>query len=323
MPLNGLFITSRKGFTLIELALVLVIIGILVSLGAGMIGPLNTMVKLRETRESMDADLQSVISWATSNNKVPTWSEFSTNVAKSSNDAWGRPFVFLYYSSLAPTSATKDTICGRRSTFLNISTLEPKVYVKNVAFAVVSRADNTNFTSKVNGTAVASGATPDNQYHTLAANGPNSDLIRWVTLDELRGKVGCQGAPLKILNNELPFSASANYSATLTADGGVPFSSGGAYKWCVEFASRPGLSGFVVVPDTALMTGCSSSAEGSYLQSDTLNLIKKASSFGNLSTGTYKLTVYVRDNAGNDTLDCKTTTDNCVQKPFVITINPN
>lgn len=321
MPNTHSPITSRHGFTLIELSIVLVIVGILVGLGAGMVGPLITMVKVRETRESMDANLQSVISWASSKNRLPQWPEFSTSVAKSAHDDWGQPFVFLYYSSLAPSSATKDTICGRRSTFLNISTLEPKVYVKNIAFAVVSRADNTAFTSTVNGSGVTSGSTSASEYRTIVSTGPNSDLMRWVTLDELRGKVGCQGAPLKILNNELPFSSSASYSATISADGGVPFAAG-AYKWCAEFDSRSGLTGFESTPANAIMTGCNAASEGSYSQGGSLILSKKPA-FANLSTGTYRLSVYVRDNAGSDSLACGSTSDNCIQKPFVVTINPN
>ena len=53
------------------------------------------------------------------------------------------------------------------------------------------------------------------------------DIVDYVTLGELRTKSGCQGAPLKILNNELPSgSMSSTYSATIYAEGGVPFSSG-------------------------------------------------------------------------------------------------
>jgi prepilin-type N-terminal cleavage/methylation domain-containing protein len=52
-----------KGFTLIEIAIVLIILGLLVGLGAGLIGPLTKRAKLIESRELMDAAMESIISY--------------------------------------------------------------------------------------------------------------------------------------------------------------------------------------------------------------------------------------------------------------------
>ncbi len=74
---------------------------------------------------------------------------------------------------------------------------------------------------------------------TINIDPNNSDIVRWVTLDELRSKVGCQGAPLKIVNNELPFgSAAAAYAnVTINADGGVQFAAPDRYRWCIQTAA--------------------------------------------------------------------------------------
>ncbi len=49
-PLRGEGWSEGAGFTLIEIAIVLVILGLLVTLGASMIGPLTKRAKLNETR---------------------------------------------------------------------------------------------------------------------------------------------------------------------------------------------------------------------------------------------------------------------------------
>ncbi len=42
---------DKKGFTVIELAIVLVVIGILIGLGVGLVGILTKQAKLKESRE--------------------------------------------------------------------------------------------------------------------------------------------------------------------------------------------------------------------------------------------------------------------------------
>lgn len=82
---------NHSGFTLIELSFVLVIIGILMTLGSNMIGPFTTFVKVRETRELQDDNLQSIFSWASSRNSIPNSIANNDNsfgkVAKSPKDA--------------------------------------------------------------------------------------------------------------------------------------------------------------------------------------------------------------------------------------------
>ena len=192
---------NHRGFTLIELSIVLVIIGMLVGLGANLIGPLTTFVKVRETKDIMDADLQAIVSWASSRNMLPNTGATETGfkqVAKSYQDAWNQDFIYLYDGNLSPAaSPTKDTICGRRSTFLTLITNSGSI--SNVAFALSSRADNTAFKSTLSGSIITT-SVGITEAKTLDASATNGDIIRWVTLDELRSKIGCQGAPLKILD---------------------------------------------------------------------------------------------------------------------------
>jgi prepilin-type N-terminal cleavage/methylation domain-containing protein len=326
-------VNNNSGFSLVELSIVLVIIGLLVGLGGGMIGPMMNFIKVRETRDMQDANLQSIISWASSNNKIPNVAGFTT-VAKFAKDTWNRDFIYLYDGNLYNAVSTKDTICGRRSTSLTLETTDndtTTTTVTNVAFAVLSDADNVALKStlKVNGTTdltFSSGdATSGYTSSKITVKGPNGYMARWVTLDELRSKIGCQGAPLKIVNNELPYgSATAAYSATITADGGVPFgTSPSTYKFCINNLS----AGFTIQGATGFFNAdCLAAPVATWAAaaaSSGVTITFAANSA--VTTNTYQIAVVVRDNANTGTTGlCNSANpgDNCAQKLFVLTVNP-
>ena len=316
-----------RGFTLIELSIVLVVIGLLAGLGAGMIGPLTTFVKVRQTRDLQDSALQSIVSWASSHNTIPdsTSTGFST-VVTSPSDAWGRNFVYLYDANLNSATPTKDTICGRRSAALTLTTTDPAATIDNVALVILSGADNATLLSSLNGNL---GGSPFNAVltgsgaatGTVTVTGPNGDLVRWITLDELRSKIGCQGAPLKIVNNELPSGAVATpYSATLVADGGVPLAANpSTYKWCVNtLPAGFSQSGGVQSANCQALSEAGWAAASSGL---TLSF-----PINTVATGAYPITVLVRDNADasitSPACNAADPGDNCAQKLFVVTVNP-
>jgi prepilin-type N-terminal cleavage/methylation domain-containing protein len=323
---------NHNGFTLIELSVVLVIIGILVGMGASMMGPLTNFVKVRETKDLQDASIQSIISWASSRNRLPTKDEFST-VAKNNKDAWYQEFLYLYDASLI-ASTSKDNICGRRSTSLKLDpgTGTP---LNDIAFVIISRADNREnlkFKSTYSGTLIsgsgtvntvpylnfevsAAGITPSGSLNgTIISSGTNPDILRWVTLDELRSKIGCQGAPLKILNNELPPGYSTtgySYNATILADGGVS----STYGWCVKTATAP-------TPPANLAFNGTKSDNASLFKSncDENNPVSVASWYqaGQLvltdtpsPSNSHFFTVFVSDSSGS-----------VASKSFVLTVNP-
>lgn len=319
---------SRQGFTLVEMAIVLVIVGLLVGLGSSMIGPLTNMAKLRETREIIDSDMTSVIGWAASNNRLPDVAAFQAST-KRTTDSWTRPLIYLYDNNLN-TPATKDTICGRRSTQISLQTMDPAATINNVAFVIISQGEDPStaapglFTT-LDGAAVttatsASLTTPPNPRAIVVPAGTD-DIVRWVTLDELRSKMGCQGAQLKILNNELPYGSVASaYTTVITADGGVPFAvNPDTYKWCVS--TLP--AGFVQTGGV-VNANCSTLNESGWAAASLNLTISFPSSV--TSTGSYQLAVTARDSADGVTTSnsCNNVNpgDNCAQKTFVITVNP-
>ena len=288
---------KQKGFTLVELAVSLVVIGLLIGLGTAMVGPLMNSIKVRESRENLGAAVESINGWAAGNNRLPQWGDGAADattdefveVARNSADAWGRPFIYLFDSNLFNAAPTKDTICGRRSTALTLNTIDPAATITNVAYIVLSQGDDAVTDSTIAATPVTSGSITSAT--TVTAN-TSDDLVRWVTLDELRTKVGCQGPQLRIVNNELPYGyATSPYASTVTADGGVPYSSGGKYRWCIEGVAPAGNTLlFRSTANTAMPfnADCKTNLqESSWVQSDAL-VISLATFAGNTdSTNIY------------------------------------
>ena len=313
-------INAVHGFTLVEMAVILVIAGILVALGAAMITPLTTMIKTRETRDTLNTSKEAIVSRAAASNRIPPAATFP-NVATSTADPWGQQIAYLYDSFLSPATATKDTICGRSSTSLSVTTVSPAATINNVAFVMISSGGDGLTQTTLNGAAIATG-TRAVAAGTVRADNNNSDILTWVTLEELRSRIGCQGAQLKIVNNELPYgSASNTYSATIVADGGVPFSvPPNTYKWCVS--TLP--TGFSQTGGVA-NANCLGLAESGWSNTASQSLTISFSA-GAVTSGSYQFTVMARDNgdgtASSNACNSATPGDNCAQKTFVITVNP-
>ena len=320
--------SSINGFTLIEMAIVLVIVGLLVAMGAAMIGPLSNMARVKETKDTLDADSQAITSWASANNRLPDTTSLPVtnpvlfnNVAKTPNDAWGRPVVYLYDSAFTNGTITKDTICGRRAAALTVTTVSPPATVTNVAFVLLSGAGNPTPQSTLGGAPIAGSGAANG---TIAQDPAVNDILRWVTLDELRSKVGCQGAPLKIVNNELPPgtvgaaypSPTVGSALSFAVDGGA---TPGIFRWCIETAAASALPGglvFSAAVPTQVVPGasCGGLPEANWASAATLSF--SGTPLPN-TQGSYSFTVYVRDNS-----DATGPNDNIASKAFVLTINP-
>jgi len=306
-----------NGFTLVELAVSLVVIGLLIGLGTAMVGPLMNAIKVRESRDNLGAAVESINGWAAGNNRLPQWGDGVADVttdefvevARSSADAWTRPFIYLFDANLFNATPTKDTICGRRSTALTLNTTDPAATITNVAYIVLSQGDDALTDTKIGVTPITSGSIT--AATTVTAN-TSDDLVRWVTLDELRTKVGCQGPQLRIVNNELPYGyESSPYLIKLYRDGG-----GGTYSWCWTGSLPNGVK--LYDKETATQTEITVSADcslttGTWVAENATErpVIQGTPTATPQTRGTYNQTLYVKDSQ-----------DNISYKQFVLTINP-
>lgn len=197
-------LSEEKGFTLIELAIVLILVGLLLGLGAGMIGPMTKRVKLNESKEVVSAAVDSVVGYASINNRVPDLSatpsptSFWTNV-RTQNDAWGRPLVYVFDNNLA------TSICNRTSTNItaricNDAACGTFSTVNNVAFLVASAGDNAN--NQTYGSQAVNVLTTVNTYligipvdnyagDFTRATDEYDDIVKWMTLPEMQVKLAC------------------------------------------------------------------------------------------------------------------------------------
>ncbi len=324
--------TNIKGFTLIEIAIVLVILGLLIGLGAGLIGPLTKRAKLLETRETIAAAVESLISYGASNNKLPTTGNFTSTV-KNPNDAWTKSLYYITDTNL--TDNTIGGICGRKTTNLTLKICpdtgcsSPTSTISNVAIIVLSGGGNYN--NQTAGTQAVSSSTTISAYEVdVSVDGYTSDMDRteayddiykWVTLDELRIKTGCSGPPLRIVNNELPYGyEDSTYSATVYADGGVAFDDGDDsdskkdYEWCWEDDPTNGSP----TDMTFTCDGSLASSSACSLTSGTWDQCTSVSLGGTPSTnGSFSITFFARDEN-----DSSSTNDNIAEKTFVLTLNP-
>ena len=107
------------------------------------------------------------------------------------------------------------------------------------------------------------------------------------------------------------------YDIRIYADGGVPFTSGGDFKWCVKGTLPPGIITTPGTPACPSTTGCS--ALGTEVASQWSQANDLQISGTPTASGTYFIAVLSRDNNDNNT---GTANDNCAKKNFVITINP-
>ena len=153
-PMNQIF-REKKGFTLIEMAFVLIIVGLLLGLGANMIGPLTKRAKTIETNDIVNAAVDSIIGYTLVNKKLPQWTDGNDAVIATNEfhyslrnykDAWGNPLFYAYDNNLFTTT----NICSITTTNLTVrkcndSACTAFTDTSNVAFIVYSRGENVNY----------------------------------------------------------------------------------------------------------------------------------------------------------------------------------
>ncbi len=344
----------ESGFTLVELAVVLVIMGMLLSVGMSMVGPLTKRAKTIEGKEIVNGAAEAIIGFAATNNLLPTLQPPASpqvyTVMRTPNDAWGRQLQYIFSSNLE-----NAPLCGRRGTNLSVNQCTNAACtaftaIPNVAFVLLSSGENYNIqtagnlraavATAVNTYLVPPGTAVDNFTGDMNRPEGYDDIVKWVTLDELKMKMGCN-TPLRIINSDIPSARQgAVYPATgattsLSADSGVIFTTNpnqGRYSWCVEATTAPvAVPGLtinrirtavtVALPPVSAGT-CLTVAENtiSWGRADELQLSGTPT-----TPGSFPFTVFVRDN--NDTrvnaLAGVNNNDNVAQKSFSLTVNPS
>lgn len=206
------------GFTLIELAIVLVIIGLIAGVGISLLGSVVKSGKLTETRSLVKTAKEAVIGYAVSQKKLPP--SLNTLGIKT-EDSYGKDLFFL-----PSTNLTTSDLCSTRPQFL---TLNDKGSPKNKVVAVIlSSGENTSndtgtgppFSILETGTTTAGGKIYD-------------DIVEYIEIDSLREKA-CHGISITTGNlpsgtEEVPYT-----QVTLGATGGTL-----PYTWGIVSGTLP------------------------------------------------------------------------------------
>ncbi len=288
---------SQNGFTLIEIAIVLVILGLLIGLGAALLGPLIKQSKYKETKSVVRQAREAVLGYVVKNGYLPSTLE---DAGARALDAWGNSLI--YYPATEFDTSGEDA-CKTLSTTLGGSSFE--VYEcttdncssyntkSNIGFIVFSKGPDANG----GGTDPGNDGTPpfyirvqDTSYTDGGAGYNYDDLVEYASLDEIRERRGCP-QPLDITSPAiLPEGEEDSfYSYQLTAFGGKP-----PYSWStagptsgLSISSSGLISGTINIntsSSTGELTACSDSI--------TFTGVTVTDSLG--STATANITVPVR-----------------------------
>jgi len=285
MPASPL---TERGFTLIELAIVLVVIGLLIGLGTSLMGPLTKQAKVRESQEIVKGAKEAILGSVVKNGFLP----MSTAGARSI-DGWGSP---LQYVRAAALEGSTTDACGVVATGLTVRECQNDacsafVPLSNIGFIIYSKgADYNDAGTVVTAPTLYRVMTQGSQYSSYNYD----DIVAYVSLDEIRSRRGC-GQPLAIVSPVLLPDGEEDsvYFNALQATGGKP-----PYSWSVTFGALPtgtflsaggGISGTINInnsaPNTGELTACSNSftftatvtdtAGGTQSQSETITVRPK------------------------------------------------
>ncbi len=205
----------KRGFTLIELSMVLIIVGIIIAASFTLFKSRIENAKTQKAKDIVAAAKDAVIgNTIINNNTLPPSSFFQQNLSPVKLD--NHPLFYAYDSRF-----TSNNICIFNSTNLQIIT--PTKTVSNIAFVIAHEGANANMQTAVKNiggidtvktyryeTKVDDNTTPVNNADYY------DDIVEWVTLSELKEKLKCNQKALRFLNDTLPTAKVGNsYNATL------------------------------------------------------------------------------------------------------------
>lgn len=210
----------KKGFTLIELAMVMIVVGLLMGGAFQMMKVMQTKARATEAKQTLQSAKEAIMAFAINHNRLPTQADFAAM------QLIGVGNINMFYNSDAPL---QTNLCDATST---LSTIDPNgVTTPNIGFVLAVAGENFNVQTGRIGNSITfhpwNTAIDDNP-NPLDRPEPYDDLYVQVTLDELQSVADCQTHRFKIINTTLPLgtvNASYTLNPTVVTTGGTPLCS--------------------------------------------------------------------------------------------------
>lgn len=206
---------KKSAFTLIELSIVLVIIGLLIGGSFKILKVMRERAQISRAQDDVQVAKQAVIGNTILNaNLLPSASYFQTNLSPVKNNQ--HPLFYTDDTALEGTD-----ICSFTTT--NLSIVTPTNTISKVAFVVASEGANHNMqTAKISNQVNTYNYATKVDDNTSPVNIVDNydDVVDWVTLPQLQQEARCQDNRLRIVNTSLPSAdASTSYNVKIVIDG--------------------------------------------------------------------------------------------------------
>jgi prepilin-type N-terminal cleavage/methylation domain-containing protein len=217
----------KKGFTLIELSIVLVIIGLLIGGSIQATKSMRDRSKVIETQQQLEALKEAIYGFALNTNTLPA-TLADLNATALERDAWGNAILYR-----ADTALIADPC----SPVASISTTSGDFAQTDIAFVLVSRGKDYQLPlPTVN---VDTPLFNQGDHDTNPATPEYDDRFLSITRAQLQSNINCQQNELQILNSRLPIATQGrSYSGTIASSGG-----NGAYTYTYNGAATTVING--------------------------------------------------------------------------------
>ncbi|NPA74389.1 MAG: type II secretion system protein [Epsilonproteobacteria bacterium] len=261
----------KKAFTLIELAIVLSILGILIGGGFKIYKMQREKAYVKEAKEYTQASKDAIIGYSLDYIDLPTWSEFAQNLSPVKGTISDLNKTLFYFAD--PDLQNDQDICTFNTTKLQVDVYKNGSLdhtISNVAFVIAARSANHNiqtYYSNNSGQYTVKtydySSKVDDNPSDFTRNEQYDDTIEWVTLSQLQKSINCQNnKPIIVNNYSLPrdgnctsqpnqqcyLGTGSDDNVELVADKGFPYDddsdqngygdsdsdSDKDYLWCIE-----------------------------------------------------------------------------------------
>ncbi|WP_130472448.1 hypothetical protein [Candidatus Magnetaquicoccus inordinatus] len=294
MKKGSIAYSHAGGFSIIELSIVMIIIGLIISGGISVFGPSMRQALKNKNEVVVQDAVKALVGYAGAQKLLPTT---LSGVARSLLDAQQNALLYAYDNNFIENG----NVCNRDATNLSVQVLKAdgsvNFTVNNVAFVIWSKGyDGVTAPAKTS-EAITAAATYTVPIYSETTGNVQDDLVGWATISELKAAAGCGGNSLKILADALPVGrvGPSLYGAVqFTPEGGVA-----PYSWCVEFpattiSNNMTFKGITDVTPVNLFGDCAKPTSV-YISGNTLALSGNTPFDTNDQGGPYDFIVFLKD----------------------------